>query len=379
MHGSVVIGKDLVKAYYSQAAKYSYYSGCSTGGRQGLKEIQMFPDDFDGAFVGAPAWWVVHLGLWTSVANLPNLPQNSSHHISSTLASAITDEIIRQCDPQDGVTDNVVMEPYSCRFNPNTLLCSPSSNTTNCLQPAQMTTLHKALNDWVDDGQTFVFPAPALGASISNWLGDSATPSSMGTGYIQNMLLNTTAAYDWTAFNYSMVQLSEAVDPGRATPDAYDLSAFRARGGKLLHYHGMADPVVPFGSSLYFYDQVAQAMVPKGVDVDDFYRFFPIAGMGHCDTSGYAPYYIAGCTQYLTGATHGVPGFDGAEHDGILALMRWVENGTAPEKLVATKYQDDMPAKGVESQRPVCPYPLQTKYKGGEVADPASWACESLY
>lgn len=165
----------------------------------------MFPDDFDGAFVRAPAWWVVHLGLWTSGANLPNLPQNSSHHIFSTLASAITDEIIRQCDPQDGVIDNVVMEPYSCRFNPNTLLCSPSSNTTNYLQPAQMTTLHKALNDWVDDGQTFVFPAPALGASISSWLGNSAMPSSMGTGYIQNMLLNTTAAYHWTAFNYSMM------------------------------------------------------------------------------------------------------------------------------------------------------------------------------
>lgn len=271
------------------------------------------------------------------------------------------------------------MEPYSCRFDPNTLLCTPTSNTTNCLQKPQMNTLYKALNDWVDVDQTFIFPVPALGASIGDFIGDDTEPASMGTGFIQHFILNTTNDYDWSTFNYSLVKLAEEINPGEATPNDYDLRPFFNRGGKLIHWHGLADPVIPFGSSLYFYNQVKQVLVPHGVDLDESYRFFPIAGMGHCSGSDKSPYYIAGGTQSLTGATYGVPGFEDAEHDGMLALMRWVENGTAPERLVATKYKDDSASNGVQSQRPLCPYPLQAKYIGGEVAKAESWECKSLY
>ena len=109
--------------------------------------------------------------------------------------------------------------------------------------------------------------------------------------------------------------------------------------------------------------------------MDDFYRFFSIAGMGHCAQSTYSPWYIAGASQPLTNVSHGVPGFDDAKHNGLLALMRWVENGTAPDSLVATKYVDDNPSKGVYRQRTLCPFPKQAVYTSGNVSAASSWTC----
>ncbi|KAH0021403.1 hypothetical protein KCU78_g6144, partial [Aureobasidium melanogenum] len=97
--------------------------------------------------------------------------------------------------------------------------------------------------------------------------------------------------------------------------------------------------------------------------------------MSHCAGSQYSPWYIAGATQPLTNVSHGVPGFDDAQHNGLLALMRWVENGTAPEQLIATKYNDDDPTKGVYRQRPLCPFPSQPVYTHGKVDSASSWKC----
>ncbi|THZ86515.1 tannase and feruloyl esterase [Aureobasidium pullulans] len=375
MHGSVLVGKALSAAYYGENHKYSYYSGCSTGGRQGLKEMQVSPEAFDGLFVGAPAWWIPHLGIYTSQATLGNLPQNSSRHISAALATVINDEILKQCDPQDGVTDKVIMNPEGCVFNPLTLLCESSSNTSACITRPQLDTLYKALHDWTYFDGTLIFPAPSLGTPLTAYIGDSPLPNPMGTGMIQHLLLNTTEPYDWSTFNESVVRLSEAIDPGNASPDDYDLSTFQKRGGKVIHWHGTSDPIIPYRSSTYFYSQVASSVAPHGIEMDDFYRFFPIAGMSHCSGSQYSPWYIGGASQPLTNVSHGVPGFDDSQHNGLLALMRWVENGTAPERLIATKYNEDNPAKGVYRQRPLCPFPKQPVYTHGKIDSASSWKC----
>jgi feruloyl esterase len=376
IHGSVVIGKDLSAAYYGQTYKYSYYSGCSTGGRQGLKEMQVSPEAFDGLFVGAPAWWVPHLGIYTSQATLGNLPQNSSHHISATLANVINDEILKQCDPQDGVTDKVIMNPEGCVFNPMTLLCKgANANSSACITRPQLNTLYKALHDWTYFDGTLIFPAPALGTSLTAYIGDSPLPSPMGTGMIEHLLLNTTEPYDWSKFDESVVRLAEAIGPGNATPDDYDISAFQKRGGKVIHWHGMADPLIPFGSSSYFYSQTASSIAHHNIEMDSFYKFYAIAGMSHCAGSEQSPWFIGGASQVLPNVSHGVPGFEDAQHNGLLALMRWVENGTAPEKLIATKYKDDTPAKGVYRQRPLCPFPSKPVHTHGNVDLASSWKC----
>ncbi|KAI0471565.1 putative ferulic acid Esterase/Feruloyl esterase [Xylariaceae sp. FL0804] len=378
MHGSVVLSKEIIEAYYAadDGIQYSYYASCSTGGRQGLKEIQMFPEDFDGASLGAPAWWSVHLSSSTLWQGLYNTPVNGSGYIPSDLFPAIVDEMLKQCDPQDGLVDQIIMDPYGCNFDFDALLCTPSSNQSACLTAPQLLTARKFYSDWIDTNQTFVFPGIALGADPALLLGSVST---LGSQFYQDFVYNDTN-WDYTQFDYEDVLFADTINPGSATAGDFDMSPFMDRGGKIIHYHGAADNLIPTGSSKYFYAQVQQALEPRGVDLDDFYRLFLVPGMSHCSGSDAAPWYIAGGSQSLTGATtHGVPGYEDADHDVILAMMRWVEQDAAPDRLVATKFVGDDAARGVERQRPLCVYPKQAAYTSGDVDDAASWECKSLY
>ncbi|KAI7047660.1 putative ferulic acid Esterase/Feruloyl esterase, partial [Hortaea werneckii] len=123
MHGSVELSKHIVESYYNQAPKYNYYSGCSTGGRQGIREIQLYPDDFDGVLAGAPAWWTSHLQTWTVKIGLYNSPNASASHIPPSLFGVVGAEILKQCDPQDGLVDNIISDPEGCNVNLEAMLC----------------------------------------------------------------------------------------------------------------------------------------------------------------------------------------------------------------------------------------------------------------
>ncbi|KAH8882426.1 feruloyl esterase B precursor [Thozetella sp. PMI_491] len=376
MHGTVVYGKEITKAYYGADISYSYYSACSTGGRQGLKELQLFPDSFDGVIAGAPAWDMVHLPTATLKSGLYNFPVNSSHYIPPTLFQAIVDEVTRQCDPQDGLVDGIISDPYGCNFQFEQLLCS-ASNSDNCVTGDQ---LNKFYNDYVDTNQTFVFPGLALGASPAALL---SVVNPLGIDFYRYWVFND-SNWDYTSYTYADLQLAEQIRPGDAPADDFDLTPFKTRGGKLLTYHGLADPLIQTGSSLLFRRKVYQALLEAGSaanddDVDEFYRLFFVPGMGHCSGSQVAPWYFAGTTQSVDGADHSVPGYQDADHDIVLAMMRWVENGTAPDQLIATKFVNDSVSAGVELQRPLCVYPKQAKYQGGNASEPSSWACENLY
>lgn len=379
IHGSVVNSKLITEAYYETNISYSYYSACSTGGRQGFKELQLFPDSFDGVIAGAPAWDLVHLPTSTLKSGLYNLPANASHHIPYPLFQAIVDEVTRQCDPQDGLRDGIISDPYGCNFQFEQLLCS-KAKTTNCVTGDQLDTVYKFYNDYVDVNQTFVFPGLALGADPSLLL---SSPVGLGIDFYRYFIYND-SNWDYTSFTYADVQLAEKIRPGDAIADDFDLTPFKARGGKLIQYHGLADNLVQTGSSTLFRRKVYQAMLEAGSatgdeDIDEFYRLFMVPGMGHCSGSNIAPWYFAAADQAVTGATHSVPGFQDADHDILLSLMRWVENGTAPEHIIATKFVNDTVSQGVQSQRPLCVYPKQARYQGGNASEPTSWACESLY
>ena len=400
MHGSVVLAKEIVEKYYGQSIAYSYYSGCSTGGRQGLKEVQMFPEDFDGVLAGAPAWWTTHLQTWTVKVGLYNLPNNGANHIPAELFPVISAEVFRQCDGQDGLEDGIISDPYGCDFYPESLLCnsetnanatsplSPSygSNASACLTAAQIDTLYHIYNDWVDTNQTFVFPHLALG-SETQWpalLDTSVTnaPASLGTSWVANFLLSN-PNWNYNNFSYETVQLADAVNPGMANADDFNLAPFHAKGGKLLHYHGMSDGLIATGSSIYFYKQVLKKMIGQGVDLDDWYRFFLVPGMQHCANSvNNAPWYFAGANQpfELGSSVYSVPGFNDSKHDILMALMAWTEEGRAPDSIIATKYMNDSVEAPVIRQRPLCPYPSQARYKGsGNMNDAESWECRGLY
>ncbi|KIK57117.1 hypothetical protein GYMLUDRAFT_229814 [Collybiopsis luxurians FD-317 M1] len=387
LHGTVVNGKAISKAFYGEEHKYSYYRGCSTGGRQGLKEAQDFPDDFDGIVAGAPAWWTTHLQLWNLKTLLYNAPSTASYHIPTDLFDVIADEVLKQCDPQDGVTDTIISDSRACIFRPETLLCV-SSNTTDCLTSPQLDTLYHIYNDWVENNQTFVFPHFELGTEQywSSGIGDGSDDTlASQAGFVQDFL---GLGDSWSPYNldWDIVALSDKMNPGNATAGNFDLSPFYNKGGKLLHYHGMSDGSIATGSSLYYREHAYRNMTSQGITVDDFYRFFLVPGMGHCSdtpTNVNAPWYFAGSEQSVgSGTVSSVPGYEDAQHDVLLAMMAWVENGTAPEYIIATKYNNDTDplGEGVYRQRPLCMYPKQAKYTGsGDVDTPESWECQSLY
>lgn len=328
---------------------------------------------------------------------LDNLPEDGPGHISDSLFAAIEAEMIKQCDPQDGVTDEIVSDPFGCTFDFEALLCTSSNGTSNgtstsspppytssdnssapaCLTAEQLQTVHAVYSDWVENAdQTLVFPGLALGASPAFML---SPPSDYGFGLFKYFVYNDTE-WDYASLSYADVQAADAVNPGNATANDFAalIGAYADRGGKVLMYHGGADPLIPTGSSLAFYRALLQAQGPgKEADLDAFYRFFLVPGMSHCAGSATAPWYVGGGSQAPAGTTHSVPGYEDADHDIVLAMVRWVEEGGAPDRLVATKFADDDAAGGIQSQRPLCVYPKQARYAGsGDVNLPENWECE---
>ncbi|KAJ5938993.1 ferulic acid Esterase/Feruloyl esterase [Penicillium verhagenii] len=380
LHGSTVIAKQITADYYEGKVAYSYYAGCSTGGKQGMKEVQRFPEEFDGVVVGPPAWWSTRQQGWQMRVSMINLPENGTNYIHPDLFPIIGQEVMRQCDKSDGVEDGIIMDPKSCNFYADSLLCTAGSNQSACLTAPQIRTLEALYRPLVDVNNTWIYPNFGLGSEdqMTSSFGNVGTnaPSLYGSEYFAKYVLND-ANWDWHNFDYSIIQLADALNPGDTNADDFDLSEFRARGGKLLHYHGLADGLIPTGASEYLYQQYLSTMNEKNLPLDDFYRFFLIPGMQHCSGSiNDAPWYIGGF-QSLTG-TVGVSGYQDREHDVVRALMDWVENGVAVDKIVATKFKNDDPSQGVVRQRPLCPYPKKTVYNGnGDINDSESWHCEA--
>jgi len=385
LHGSTVNAKLITASYYETDISYNYYSGCSTGGRQGLKEAEVYPDDFDGILAGAPAWWSSHLAPWTVKVALYNLPTTANYHIPFALFSAIGAEVLKQCDPQDGLVDNIISDPIGCNFRPEELLCGANvtdGTAAGCLTSPQISTLYKIYTDSIGENQTFLFPHLYLG-SEGQWLflsGDSPNP--LGTHYVQ-YFLGLGGNWSFYDFNEDIQRLADELQPGNASV-GYDLSAYHAKGGKILSYQGMSDGL-PTGSLPWYYNNVDRTLTPRGIDVDSFFRFFLVPGMGHCSgtTPAFnAPWYFAGANQspVLGNSVFGVPGFRDENHDALLALVAWVENARAPEAVIGTKYVNDITHDAVLRQRPLCMYPKVAKYKGeGDVDAAGSWECKGLY
>jgi feruloyl esterase len=163
LHDTVIRAKTVIQGYYGKNISYSYYRGCSAGGKQGLKEVEMYPNDFDGVIAGAPAWWTTHLQLWNMIVGIWNSPADAPHHIPTPLFDVIHAEVLKQCDPQDGVKDGIVSDPPRCNFRPETLLCGAGADKSSCLTPAQLVTVKKLHSSWTEANSTFIFPSFSLG------------------------------------------------------------------------------------------------------------------------------------------------------------------------------------------------------------------------
>ncbi|KAK5109572.1 hypothetical protein LTR62_006923 [Meristemomyces frigidus] len=371
MHTGVVVGKAITKAFYKQDYKKSYYLGCSTGGRQGFKEVQDFPADFDGVVVGAPAVAFNNLSSWSGSFLLKTGATNSPTWLSPAEWALVHADILTQCDGLDGVKDGIIEDPDLCNYYPETLQCSPSdpTNSTTCLTAPKINTVREVFSPYYGENGTLVFPRMQPGSELSDaYIYYTGQPFPYTTDWMRYAILNSTT---WQAseLNSYYAALAHRINPYNIETWNGDLSAFKNRGGKVLHYHGQADSIITSTNSPRYYGHVSETMGLPPKDLDEFYRFFRISGMDHC-AGGVGAWEIGQTSAGTAGVTRT------AQNNVLLRMVEWVEKGEAPVTVTGTKFVNDTVSLGVDFVRNHCKFPLRNQcVDPANYKKPEAWEC----
>ncbi|MGJ7511263.1 tannase/feruloyl esterase family alpha/beta hydrolase [Variovorax sp. GT1P44] len=370
-HEMALAGKALTTAYYQSPPKTSYFSGCSTGGQQALTIAQRYPEDYNGILAGAPANNRTHLHtMFLSNLQMLNAP---GAKLSQAQLDMITSKVLAACVGTDGgaPTDKFLTDPRRCTFDPETLPKCSGTETDACLTAPQLTALKGAWNGPVNPRTNErIFSGLVLG-SESAVFGLAFQGDTVSWPLQQLYMFKWALGADWQYTNFDFDKDMDKVDsvlaPILNANDA-NLSRFRSSGGKLMMYNGTADPGVPFSSPIEYYERVVQAQGGSLADTQGFFRFYQVPGMGHCSsiTGG------AGLGDFGQAYSSFVP--KDKDHDVILKLVDWVENNSAPDSLIATRYSDPS-GSAIAMERPICTYPAIPKYLGGDAAKATSFAC----
>ncbi|KAE9405371.1 ferulic acid esterase [Gymnopus androsaceus JB14] len=375
IHTNVVVGKEITKMFYGTPHNTSYYLGCSTGGREGFKAVQDFPDEFDGVVAGSPAVNWNNLLSWS--AHFFNILGNSSSPTfitSDQWLGLIHDDILKQCDTIDGVADGIIEDPNLCDYKPEELICSPSSNTSDCLTAEQAAALRLVFSPMYGEDGNLMYPRMQPGSENADFIalmyGGEVFPFS--NDWFHYVVLDP--SFDTTTLNLTDYTLAAELNPFNIETFNGNLSAFQARNGKVITYHGQADMLISPADTEFYYQHIAKTMALPPSDIDNFLRFFRISGMSHCET-GVGAWEIG---QTLPGASGNLTAETlDPERNVLTAMVRWVEEGIAPETILGTKYVNDTTELGVEFSRRHCRYPFRNTYNGtGDSSDPDSWSCK---
>ncbi|HEV2287691.1 MAG TPA: tannase/feruloyl esterase family alpha/beta hydrolase [Candidatus Acidoferrales bacterium] len=373
IHLTSVIAKIIVHDFYGSAPRQSYFSSGSNGGRQGLMEAQRFPSDYDGIIAGAPANFWTHLmvdAIWLAQA----LYANPVSYIPATKLPAIHDAVLAACDANDGVKDGIINDPRQCHFRAETLLCH-GPETDACLTAPQVTALKKIYAGPTDSKGQQLFPRTVPGGELGPnswriWI-TGHPPTNKGVGFLFGThffsdVIFDNPTWDFRTFNFDadvqltdkkMARVLNATDP--------KLTAFKARGGKLILYHGWADPAISPLNTVNYYNSVLATMGRE--QTESFVRLYMVPGMTH-GPGGSGPDSFGALPE---------PNAD-PSHSMFSSLQQWVERGIAPHAIIATKYaQPPGAARVAEMTRPLCPYPQAAQYKGsGDIHDAANFVCK---
>lgn len=333
VHTGVVVGKQLSQAYYEQEHSKSYYLGCSTGGRQGFKEAQDFPEDFDGIISGAPALAFNNLSTFSGRGLYVTGPPSAPTFLSPDLWALVHDDVLAQCDSLDGVADGIIEDNDICDYRPENLQCSSSNgtNSTGCLTAPQVLTVRELFTDWYGLNGSLIYPRMNYGAELTaRFVYYSGQPFMYTEDWYRYAIYND-PTWDAATLSLEDAAYAAAKNPSNIETWKGDLSAFQGKGGKILHYHGSTDGIITSDNSPRYYNHVSNTMGLHSDDLDEFYRFFRVSGMDHC-TGGVGAWGIGQNSRVLNG-TEQTP-----QNNILLRLVDWVENGNAPETLTGYKY-----------------------------------------
>jgi feruloyl esterase len=384
--------KTLANAFYGRPVSHSYFEGCSNGGRQALMMAQNYPTLFDGIVAGAPSNFypdVLMWLTWTGKTLTPVLGQPAA--ISAAKRQAVTQRVLQQCDALDGLADNQITNPRACSFNIDTMGPAPTGDgTLTALELATVKAMYAGTTNEVTGQQRYTGAKYGSEADFDPNFSDNGGYGPFIGHYVYGVL---SPPFDYRRdLNWSTVydQTKAALSPITAAPSP-DLTAFKNHGGKLIQFAGWNDSVVPPDGSVNYYhslalfeklhtlpspiiDALVNNLSPQDVaataqflgdHVRQYHRLFMLPSVAHCGGST-GPSSVGG------GMPEPPAAFRDADHHVVSAVIKWVEQGVAPERIIATRFSGNT----LTLSRPVCPYPAQAVYNGsGDVTVASSFTC----
>ena len=351
VHETAVKAKALIGAFYGRGPRLSYWEGCSTGGRQGLMSAQRYPDDFDGIIAGAPANNQIYLCAWRMQLLMTAL-KSPQHALPPEKLKLLNDAVLDQCDANDGVKDRLIEDPRNCSFDAGALKCSGAAST-GCLTTQQLETVTAAYTDIRNSSGQLLYPRLPVGGELGWLLPASKTePGNMDVDLFR-YIANQNPTWDWRNFDLE-ADINRALLHGKEIHAVNpELANFKARGGKLIIYHGWSDGgsggAISALNTVAYYESVLKQMGPNQ---DNWLRLFMVPGMAHCGGG-------TGPNQF----------------HALAALERWREQDEPPKSITVVRVNEH---GGVDMTRPLCPYPQRALYRGtGSTNDAANFACSA--
>ena len=343
-----VKAKAVINAYYGKAPTYSYWNGCSTGGRQGLMAAQRFPEEYDGLVIGAPAInWdrFIPSELWPQIV----VNKTVGAPISNEKLTAVTKAAVAACDARDGVTDGIINDPRKCTFDPAALVCKAGADSPNCLSPQEASAIRKIWNGPTDASGKRLWFGLERGTPLNFLAGGMPFPITLAHS---QYWIHQNPSFDWHTLSEADFEAELKASQQKFNQvigtDSPNLAAFRKRGGKMIIWHGEADQLIFPRGTLNYFDRVISEN-GGAEQVKNSARLFMAPGVGHC------------------------AGGDGPNPVGVFdAVVNWVEKGVAPDVVQASRRRPD----GTMLTRPLCAYPRTAKWTGtGSTDDAANFVC----
>ncbi|HEU5401596.1 MAG TPA: tannase/feruloyl esterase family alpha/beta hydrolase, partial [Terriglobales bacterium] len=288
IHEMTRAAKAVIESFYKKGPRYSYFAGCSDGGREALMEAQRYPEDYNGILAGAPAnYWTRLLSL--AAFDTRTLTVDSGSYIPPAKIPAIAAAVNAACDKRDGVADGILNDPRECRFDPATIKCKQGEDSDNCLTEQQVNTLRTLYAGLHDSRGRSLFPGYLPGGETGPggwglWITGPAPGKSLMAAFAQGYfgeIVYGNPGWDVRTFELEpALKLADEKTASEVNAVDPNLEPFRKRGGKLILYHGWNDPAIPALNTIDYYQSVTSKMGQQ--NAESFVRLYMVPGMQHC-------------------------------------------------------------------------------------------------